>query len=108
LPTDAAREAAAIFGCAPIEIFGSTEAGVIASRRSGTEPMLWHPLPTVEIATNADGVLMLRSPHASDRGSTEQSDKISLLADGRFRLEGRVDRVVKNRREAGEPSAART
>lgn len=95
LPSDAASEAASIFGCEPIEIFGSTEAGVIAWRRSGMEPVLWNPLPTVEVAANADGVLRLRSPHASDRGWTEQADKITLLADGRFRLEGRIDRVVK-------------
>ena len=30
-----------------------------------------------------------------DRGWREQADKITLLADGRFRLEGRIDRVVK-------------
>jgi acyl-coenzyme A synthetase/AMP-(fatty) acid ligase len=95
LPTAAADEAASIFGCAPIEIFGSTEAGIMAWRRSGTEPALWHPFPTVEVGATADGVLMLRSPHASDRGWTEHADKITLLADGRFRLEGRVDRVVK-------------
>ena len=38
---------------------------------------------------------MLRSPHASGHGWCEQADRISLSADGRFRLEGRIDRVVK-------------
>lgn len=95
LPASAACEAAEIFGCAPIEIFGSTEAGVIAWRRSGTELVLWEPLPTVEIKANDDGVLMLRSPHASGDQWCEQADRISFVDAHRFRLEGRVDRVVK-------------
>ena len=95
LPAEAAIEASEIFGCAPTEIFGSTEAGVIAWRRGGTEPMLWQPLPSVEVASSDDGVLRLRSPHASGHGWCEQADRISFAADGRFRLEGRIDRVVK-------------
>lgn len=95
LPTDAANEATEIFGCAPTEILGSTEAGVIAWRRGGSEPVLWQPLPSVEVAASRDGVLMLRSAHASGHGWSEQADRISLSADGRFRLEGRIDRILK-------------
>lgn len=95
LPTEAAIEATEIFGCTPTEIFGSTEAGVIAWRRGATEPVLWQPLPSVEVAAGPDGILMLRSPHASGHGWCEQADRISFAADGRFRLEGRIDRVLK-------------
>lgn len=95
LPSEAAIEAAAIFGCAPTEIFGSTEAGAIAWRREAAEPVLWRPLPSVEVAASADGVLMLRSPHASSHEWCEQTDRISFAADGRFRLDGRIDRVFK-------------
>jgi len=95
LPPDAAKETAEIFGRVPNEIFGSTEAGVIAWRRGVAEQVLWQPLPSVEVAASADGVLMLRSPHASAAGWCEQSDRVSFAADGRFRLEGRVDRVLK-------------
>jgi acyl-coenzyme A synthetase/AMP-(fatty) acid ligase len=95
LPADAAIEANEILGCMPTEIFGSTEAGVMAWRSGPTQPVLWQPLPTVEVAATADGVLMLRSPHASSEGWCEQSDRISFAPDGRFRLEGRIDRVVK-------------
>jgi len=95
LPADAAIETAGIFGCVPTEIFGSTEAGVIAWRQGAAEPVLWQPFPSVEIAASADGVLMLRSPHASGDDWCEQADKISFSADGRFRLEGRIDRVFK-------------
>ena len=95
LPTEAASDAIGIFGCTPTEILGSTEAGVIAWRRGGPEPVLWQPLPSVEVAASRDGVLMLRSPHASGHGWCEQADRISLTGDGRFRLEGRIDRVLK-------------
>jgi acyl-coenzyme A synthetase/AMP-(fatty) acid ligase len=95
LPADAAIEASEIFGCMPTEIFGSTESGVIAWRSGPTQPVFWQPLPTVEVAATANGVLMLRSPHASSRGWCEQSDRISFAPNGRFLLEGRIDRVVK-------------
>jgi acyl-coenzyme A synthetase/AMP-(fatty) acid ligase len=95
LPAEAANEATEIFGCVPTEILGSTEAGVIAWRRGGQEPVFWQPLPSVEVAASRDGVLRLRSPHASSHGWSEQADRISMGADGRFRLEGRIDRVLK-------------
>jgi acyl-coenzyme A synthetase/AMP-(fatty) acid ligase len=95
LPSDAANETAEIFGCVPTEIFGSTEAGVIAWRRNAADPVLWQPLPTIEVAAREDGILMLRSPHASFQGLCEQADRISIDTDGRFRLDGRVDRISK-------------
>jgi acyl-coenzyme A synthetase/AMP-(fatty) acid ligase len=95
LPAEAANDSIGVFGCTPTEILGSTEAGVIAWRRGGPGPVLWQPIPSVEVAASSDGVLMLRSPHASGHGWCEQADRISLSADGRFRLEGRIDRVLK-------------
>ena len=95
LPADASNEATGIFGCVPTEILGSTEAGVIAWRRGGQEPVFWQALPSVEVAASDDGVLKLRSPHASGHGWSEQADRISFAPDGRFLLVGRTDRVVK-------------
>jgi acyl-coenzyme A synthetase/AMP-(fatty) acid ligase len=95
LPAEAADDATRIFGCTPTEILGSTEAGVIAWRRGGPEPVIWQPLPSVEVAVSRDGVLRLRSPHASGHGWCEQADRISLTGDGRFHLDGRIDRVLK-------------
>ena len=95
LPISAANDTLAIFGRAPIEILGSTEAGVIAWRQSGSEPVYWEPLPTVELRCNADGVMMLRSPHGSGSAWCEQADRISFVGGGCFRLEGRRDRVAK-------------
>lgn len=95
LPEAAAEEATAILGCLPTEIYGSTEAGVIGWRDGVTRPVLWRPFPGVEVKAGTDGVLLLRSRHACADGWCEQADRITLSDGGRFRLEGRVDRVVK-------------
>lgn len=95
LPESAAVEATTIFGCRPAEIFGSTEAGVIGWRDGVSVPPRWRPFPGVEVKTGTDGVLLLRSVHASAQGWNQQADRISLVGDGRFRLEGRLDRIVK-------------
>jgi acyl-coenzyme A synthetase/AMP-(fatty) acid ligase len=95
LPEPAAAEAAEIFGCRPNEVFGSTEAGVIGWRDDVANQVSWRPFPGVEIAAGTDGVLLLRSRHAAEAGWSAQADRITLNGDGRFRLEGRVDRIVK-------------
>jgi acyl-coenzyme A synthetase/AMP-(fatty) acid ligase len=94
LPEAAAAEAEGIFGCRPKEVFGSTEAGVIGWRDDVGSQVTWRPFPGVEIAAGTDGVLLLRSRHASEDGGA-QADRITLSGDGRFRLEGRIDRIVK-------------
>jgi acyl-coenzyme A synthetase/AMP-(fatty) acid ligase len=95
LPESSAAEATAILGCRPAEIFGSTEAGVIGWRDGVAVPPTWRPFPGVEVRASTNGVLLLRSPHASEQGWSEQADRISLIGDGQFRLEGRLDRIVK-------------
>jgi acyl-coenzyme A synthetase/AMP-(fatty) acid ligase len=95
LPESAANEAELILGCRPTEIFGSTEAGVIGWRDGVTIPPRWRPFPGVEVKAGNDGALLLRSAHASDQDWSVQADRISLLGDGRFSLEGRLDRIVK-------------
>ncbi|MBI3759847.1 MAG: acyl-CoA synthetase [Deltaproteobacteria bacterium] len=95
IPESAAAEATAIFGCILTDVFGSTESGVIGWRDCAAESTLWRPFPGVEIGAGTNGVLLLRSRHASGIGWNPQADRIALSGDGRFRLEGRVDRIVK-------------
>jgi acyl-coenzyme A synthetase/AMP-(fatty) acid ligase len=95
LPESAATEATTIFGCRPTEIFGSTEAGVIGWRDGISVPPTWRPFPGVEVQAGTDGGLLLQSAHASDQGWSEQADRISVVGDRGFRLEGRLDRIVK-------------
>lgn len=96
LPAGAARALASGLGEAPIEVFGSTETGGVAWRQQqGTDSELWTPFPGHTVSRSAIGALTLRSPFLSDSASWEMDDGIELTPDGRFRLLGRLDRVVK-------------
>lgn len=79
---------------APVmEIYGSTETGGIAWRQQRLGPT-WTPLPGVQIGID-DGCLSLRSVFLADPDTWwRHPDRISL-ADNRFVLLGREDRLVK-------------
>lgn len=85
----------------PIEVLGSTETGGIAwrSQGKGKGSDLWVCFPSVDLECESDqDVMRVSSPFVSvDTGDVGfvTGDRISLLADGTFRLEGRVDHVVK-------------
>jgi acyl-coenzyme A synthetase/AMP-(fatty) acid ligase/3-hydroxymyristoyl/3-hydroxydecanoyl-(acyl carrier protein) dehydratase len=91
-------------GRAPIEIYGSTETGGVATRQSALGQEAWRPLPGVRVARDdEESRLVVVSPFVSAgdqdaaTGLARQrtGDRCELLADGRFRLLGRADRVVK-------------
>ena len=87
--------AARIFGVVPLEIFGSTETGGVASRQQDTPDCDWTVFDPVKVATLPDGRLEVRSPF-SFRKRFAMGDAVSLSADGRtFKLNGRLDRLVK-------------
>ncbi|QGZ64616.1 AMP-binding protein [Paraburkholderia acidisoli] len=106
LPGETAQRYAAALGAAPLEIYGSTETGGIAWRRQ-SEGDAWTPLPGVavragEIADTVDtpeapsaGGLEVRSPHLVHADWHRTDDQVEFDAQGRFRLRGRLDRVVK-------------
>jgi acyl-coenzyme A synthetase/AMP-(fatty) acid ligase/3-hydroxymyristoyl/3-hydroxydecanoyl-(acyl carrier protein) dehydratase len=96
LPASAAHELGRALAGAPIEIFGSTETGGVAWRRQdgATDEELWTPFPCHEISRSTLGALLLRSPFLEDN-PWEMDDAIEQRQDGRFRLLGRLDRVVK-------------
>ena len=96
LSAEAARELAIGLGEAPMEVFGSTETGGVAWRQQdGASGDLWTPFPCHEVGRSDSGALMLRSSFLTDDVLWEMDDAIDLLSDGRFRLLGRLDRVVK-------------
>ncbi|MDR0535652.1 MAG: AMP-binding protein [Puniceicoccales bacterium] len=95
LPPETALLAQKILGVAPLEIFGSTEAGAMAWRDTAIDREFWTPLPGVEIKSGDDGRLSIRSPFLPDSNYLLTDDKIETKEDGRFRLAGRLDRVVK-------------
>lgn len=82
-----------IFGTVPMEIYGSTEAGGIATRRQ-TAGEAWQVLSDVEISTTADGNARVRSPFCLPP-ETKLSDVIKMLSPREFLLFGRTDRLVK-------------
>jgi acyl-coenzyme A synthetase/AMP-(fatty) acid ligase/3-hydroxymyristoyl/3-hydroxydecanoyl-(acyl carrier protein) dehydratase len=94
LALEAAQEYATAYGAAPIEIYGSTETGGIAWRRQD-QTDAWQPLTGIAIRRDEDGALTVRSPHLGHDGWHRTDDQIAFDADGRFRLQGRLDRVLK-------------
>ncbi|QSN63125.1 AMP-binding protein [Caballeronia sp. M1242] len=94
LATDTALRYADVFGHAPVEIYGSTETGGIAWRRQNETPA-WRPVSSVAVRRADDGALEVRSPHLGHDDWHRTDDAIALDANGRFTLEGRLDRVVK-------------
>ncbi|MGF6900683.1 AMP-binding protein [Paraburkholderia sp. GAS348] len=94
LALEAAQEYAAAHGAAPFEVYGSTETGGIAWRRQD-QTDAWQPMTGVEVRRDEDGALNVRSSHLDHAGWHRTDDKIAFDADGRFRLQGRLDRVLK-------------
>ena len=94
LAADAASKYAEVFGAAPVEIYGSTETGGIAWRRQDKTDA-WQALTGIEVYRGDDGALNLRSPHLGHDDWHRTDDTIAFDPDGRFRLQGRLDRVIK-------------
>ena len=80
-------------GACPLEIFGSTETGTVASRvRARGEE--WTLFPGVSASLSAKGTIIVDSPFAMKR-PFEMSDMVRFVSADRFVLLGRSDRRVK-------------
>ncbi|MEA2696646.1 MAG: hypothetical protein QOI66_917 [Myxococcales bacterium] len=101
LPRETAAAVAALTGIAVTEILGSTETGGMAWRQSDADgdDDGWRSFPGVQVFAGDDGLLRVSSPFADgdleDSGSLRGADRVAILPDGRFRLLGRADAVVK-------------
>ncbi|WP_016956414.1 AMP-binding protein [Catenovulum agarivorans] len=83
--------------CRVTEVFGSTETGGIAWRQyDGSEhSALWQPFAGVEVCANqAEQRLVVNSPYIVQPHYLTD-DRIELVDGQKFKLLGRVDRVVK-------------
>ncbi|MCE1229700.1 MAG: AMP-binding protein [Firmicutes bacterium] len=78
------------------EIYGSTESGGIAWRVQDEAPESdqWTPFPDVTLETESDGAFRVRSFRAGDQ-PLRMEDALEATTQGRFRLRGRLDRIVK-------------
>lgn len=85
-----AADAEARFAAPLHEIYGCTEAGQLASRRTVQTPD-WQPLPGVVLRKDAKGTLA-SGGHVV--GDVPLADVIELRAGGRFRLHGRTSDLV--------------
>jgi acyl-coenzyme A synthetase/AMP-(fatty) acid ligase len=95
LPPEAALQAAQCFGEAPIEVYGSSETGGIATRQRTKDGELWRALPNVQWRIDGEGLLNVRSPHLPSDEWWVTADIAQPADDGRFVLRGRADRIAK-------------
>ncbi len=86
-----AQQAEALLQAPVLEIYGSTETGALAMRRSARESD-WRPLGDVEITAADAGARASGSHFASP---AVLPDQIEATSSGRFRLRGRVADLVK-------------
>ncbi len=87
-------------GLLPIEVYGSTETGGVATRVQAGSDSAWTPVPGVAV-TIVDACLAVRSPHLGEdlpldaHGYFRTADRARPVGAGRFELLGRSDGVVK-------------
>ncbi len=94
LPAADARHAGNWLGVPVHEIYGSTETGVLAWRTHQRQDPPWQAFPQVRIESAADG-WRVHSPLIDDTRGHRLDDVLVPESDGRFRLQGRTDRIVK-------------
>lgn len=90
LDPELAAEAEARWGAPVLEIFGATECGSIASRRT-SEGDAWRLYPGITLQTGPDGFIAC----ADDMPPVTLADELDLRPDGMFRLVGRRADMVK-------------
>ncbi len=76
----------------PVEILGSSETGGIAWRQGDS---LWQPFAGIHLSQNDEGALRIESPYLPEGHVEQSADAVAFDEQGRFRLLGRMDRIVK-------------
>ncbi len=92
LPAEAAQRLYERLQQWPTEILGSSETGGIAWRQGHD---LWQPFADVALSQDSDGALLIASPYLPAGHIEHTADAVRIAADGRFKLLGRLDRIVK-------------
>jgi acyl-coenzyme A synthetase/AMP-(fatty) acid ligase len=82
------------FGQSPVEIYGSSETGIIAWKTLASQDR-WTPFFGVRVFADAQGAARVDSPLLAGDGVCPLDDVVEPLPDGRFLLKGRLDRTVK-------------
>lgn len=92
LPDALARAAENAWHAPVLEIFGATEVGSIASRRT-LDGDVWQAYPGVRLRDQGDERVLVEVPYLP--ADVELGDRTELLANGCFRLLGRRTDIVK-------------
>jgi len=92
---DVAQKTAAVFGCWPLELYGSTEISGIAWRQQCDGPG-WIPFGNARLSVNEDSCLVVHSTYRTEYPEGyDTMDLVKMLPNGQFILMGRIDSVVK-------------
>ena len=91
LSASLAADAEKRLGAEVFEIYGCTEAGSMATRRTAHEE-IWTPYPELAFRVQ-DGATVVRAGHLE--GDVVVGDRVDLAADGRFTLLGRDADMIK-------------
>lgn len=94
VPFDVAEKTSKVIGAWPLEVYGSTETSGIAWRLS-KDGMEWTPFDNAKVWKGDDGCLVIISPYIKDPAGFATSDLVEMTGDGRFKLLGRADSIVK-------------
>jgi acyl-coenzyme A synthetase/AMP-(fatty) acid ligase len=96
--TEAAADLLAARPARLVDLFGSTETGLVGWRTDPTAD--WRPAPDVTLASEPDGRLRVRGPRIAHRDGRPASDAVLddlvvINPDGTFRWLGRATRLLK-------------
>jgi acyl-coenzyme A synthetase/AMP-(fatty) acid ligase len=92
---DVAQKTASVFGCWPLELYGSTEISGIAWRMQ-SNGIPWIPFGNARLSVNEDNCLVVHSTYRTEYPEGfETMDLVKMLPNGQFILMGRMDSVVK-------------
>jgi len=94
LPFESAKNTERAFGQWPVEIYGSTETGGIAHRVS-KDGLEWQPFDVCSLSLVDNGCLCVKSPYIAEKNGFVTSDLVEFLDNGKFKLNGRADSIVK-------------
>ena len=96
LEDSAISRAHQVFACSISEIYGSTEAGLIGTRRheQGSMENVWHFCPGISLKNTQEEIATIQTP-LTETGQFNLEDRLSFLDKTHFFLLGRKDRIVK-------------
>ncbi len=79
------------------EIYGSSETGAIAWRAQNELGVdaLWQALPKVRVSASPEGALVVSAPYLASSAAMTLSDLVELSPNKKFKLNGRIDKIVK-------------